>query len=78
MHKIIFEKWWNNDNKVFSIINYKEPWREHGIKPHIRFGTNGAKKKNGDYCLDVTFVIGYILISYTNYDLQGERRRREK
>ena len=32
---MIFEKWWNNDTKVFQIINYKKAWKENGNKPRI-------------------------------------------
>lgn len=28
--KMIFEKWWHNDTKVFQIINYKKAWKENG------------------------------------------------
>ena len=44
--KKIFEKWWNNGNKVFEIINYKKEWKEVGNPTLLRFRTNGAKRKN--------------------------------
>ncbi len=69
--KAIFEKWWDNESKVFQITNYKKDWKEVGNPPLLRFRTNGAKKRNGDTCLDVHLEIGYTVFNYTNYNLQG-------
>lgn len=66
----IYEKWWNNGNKVFEIINYKQAWKENGNKPRFSFGTNGARKRKGNSCLDVNLYIGYISFNYTNFNLQ--------
>ena len=66
---IIFEKWWSNDTKVFSIINYKKSWKENGNKPRIDFFENGGRKRNGDKCFDVTLIIGYTIFNYCNYGL---------
>ena len=68
----IFEKWFDNGNKVFQIINYKKDWKQNGNKPIISFKTNGAKKNKGDKCLDINIWIGYTNINYTNYDLQNK------
>lgn len=68
--KVIFQKWWNNSNKQFSIINFKKPWKEVGNPPLFRFRTNGGRRKNGDRCLDVFLEIGYTVFNYTNFDLQ--------
>lgn len=62
---IIFEHWFGN--KVFSITNYKQSWKENGNKPRLSFFTNGAKKQNGDKCLDVHLIIGYTIFNYCNY-----------
>lgn len=70
--KTIFVKWWNKGNKCFSIINYKKVWKGLGISPLLRFRTNGAKKKNGDTCLDIHLEIGYTVFNYTNFNLQGK------
>ena len=35
----------------------------------FKFFTNGAKKKNGDNCLDVELIVGYLIINYVNYNL---------
>lgn len=72
MSKIIFEKWWNKGNKVFSIINYKKDWKENGTKPLLSYRNNGGKEKYGDNCFDSTLIIGYTVISYTNYGLNGK------
>lgn len=69
---IIIDKWFSNGNKNFSIINYKKVWKEVGNKPRIHFSTNGARKRSGDKCLDISLTIGYIIINYTNFDLQGD------
>jgi len=66
--KTLFQRWWENGNRQFSINNYKKSWNENGNKPRIKFFTNGAKKKNKkDTCLDVTLIIGYTIINYTNF-----------
>jgi hypothetical protein len=71
--KKIFEKWWNNGNKCFSIRNYRKAWKENGNKPRIDIWTNGAKKSNPkDTCFDATLIIGYTIINYTNFALQGK------
>ena len=67
--KIIFERWWKNGTKYFGILNYKKYW----IKPQFSFRTNGAKKRKGDKCFDCTLTIGYTVITYTNFNLQGRR-----
>lgn len=76
--KTIFEKWWDNGNKQFSIISYKKPWKEVGNPPLLRFRTNGGKKKNGDRCLDVFLEIGYTVFNYTNFNLQNSGKKNEK
>lgn len=68
---VIFDIWWGKDcRKNFSIINYKEAWKEAGNKPRISFYENGGRRKNGDWCFDVFLTVGYIIINYTNFDLQ--------
>lgn len=48
------------DNKHFVITNYKESWKEGGIKPCLRVQTNGSVKGNPEHtCLDTSLVIGY-------------------
>ena len=67
--KIIFEKWWDNENKYFGIRNYKRAWKENGNKPRLEFFTNGAKKRNPkDTCHDVSLIVGYTIINYTNFN----------
>lgn len=67
--KKIFERWWANDTRCFSIINYRQGWKENDNKPRLSFHTNGAKKKRKeDTCLNVTFIIGYIVFNYTNFN----------
>ena len=67
--KMVFEKWWDNDSKCLAIRNYKKSWKVNGNKPMLKFWTNGAKKRNPkDTCLDVHLIIGYTIISYTNFN----------
>ena len=66
--KTIFEKWWGNTTKVFSIINYRKVWKEVGNPPLLRLRTNGATRKNGATCLDVHLEIGYTVFNYTNFN----------
>lgn len=70
--KVIFEKWWKKNTKCFSIINYKKAWKENGNKPRLCFHSNGGKNKNGDRCYDCSFIIGYTIICYTNFNLQKD------
>lgn len=70
--KIIYEKWWKRNHKVISIVNYSEAWKESGNKPCVAIRTNGARKRKGDRCLDVSITIGYIVINYVNFSLQGK------
>ena len=70
--KQIFEKWWNRDTRYFRVTNYKKSWKENGNKPKLRIHTNGAKRKNGDKCFDLTVIIGYTIFTYTNFNLQKE------
>lgn len=72
--KKILEIWWKKGSKVFSIINYKRAWKRVGNKPRLDLYTNGAKRKNGDTCFDCNFIIGYTIISYTNFDLQRGKK----
>lgn len=66
--KKIFEFWWAKDTRCFSIINYKTSWKENGNKPRISFHTNGAiKSRPEDTCFDSTLIIGYTIVSYTNF-----------
>lgn len=71
--KKIFEKWWHRDTKVFSIINYKKSWKKNGIKPRLCICHNGASRKNGDTCFDISLIVGYTVFNYTNFDLQKRR-----
>ena len=41
--KCIYEKWWDNTTKVFSIRNYKDVWKKNGNKPRIQFFENGGR-----------------------------------
>lgn len=67
----IIQKWWNKGNKQFSITYTRKSWKARDIKPKYLFFTNGGKKKNGDTCFDLTIVIGYTIINYTNFNLGG-------
>ena len=68
--KILFEKWWCNNTKVFQITNYKELWKENGTKPMLKLFHNGGKKKNGDIVFDISLIVGYTIFNYTDWDLQ--------
>lgn len=68
--KKIYEKWWDNGNKVFQITNYKKSWKEVGNPPLFRLRTNGARKSKGDKCLDIQLEIGYTVFNYCNFNLR--------
>lgn len=73
--KVIFQKWFDNETKQFSIINYKKSWKENGNKPRLDFYTNGAKRGNiKDSCLDIHLVIGYTIFNYTNFNYNHKFR----
>lgn len=67
---IIIDVWWKKYSKNLIIHNHKKAWKAVGNKPRINFHTNGGKRKNGDWCLDVKLTVGYTIINYTNFDLQ--------
>lgn len=77
-HEVIFDKWWDNDNKNISLLNYRKPWKENGNPPMFRIRTNGAKKKNGDSCFDLFIHFGYLILIYTNFNLQGKKHIADK
>lgn len=68
--RIIFEKWWADDTKVFQIINYKKVWKENGNKPRITIFENGGRRKKGDKCFDFHLILGYTIFNYCNYALE--------
>lgn len=63
--KIIFEKWWNNGNKIIQLISYKDSW----VKPDFWIHENGARKKNGDKCFSFNINFFYWHFGYTNFNL---------
>ena len=71
-YKTYFDIWWNQSSKNISILNYKDVWRKNKIKPMLKVRTNGAKRKNGDGCFELFIYIGYMVINYTNFNLQGK------
>lgn len=71
--KTIFQKWWDKDNKQFSIISYRDSWSQNGTGRIWRVRSNGAKKRNGDTCFDFFVELGYMVINYTNFNLQNIR-----
>lgn len=72
----LFDKWWSNGNKNFSIRWMYKIWKANRVGPFWRFRTNDAKKSRPeDTCLDVYLELGYLVFNYTNFDLQGKRRK---
>lgn len=71
--KKIFEFWWRNGTKVFQIINYRKAWKECGNKPRVFLHENGGRRKKGDTCFDISLILGYTVLNYTNFDLQRLR-----
>lgn len=69
MRREILNKHFKNSNSFFTIINYKEPWKENNITPFIELRTNGWRNTNHS-CIDINLILGYLTISYTNYDYQ--------
>lgn len=65
--------WFAKGTKHIGLINYKKPWKENGNKPMWEIRTNGARKKNGDTCLDFFIHLGYLVFNYTNFELQGRK-----
>lgn len=71
--KILYEKWWDNGNKVFQIINYKKDWKENGNEPRISLFENGGRKRKGDNCFDINLIVGYTNFNYTHYNMQRKK-----
>ena len=74
---VLFQKWWNNESKQLSISWYRKAWSENGTGMIWRFRTNGARKNNpADRCLDVYLELGYLVLNYTDFNLQNENQVR--
>ena len=71
--KKIVEFWWQKGNKCFQITNYRKAWKENGNKPRLCIHHNSAKRSKGDTCFDISLIIGYTVINYTNFNLQRRR-----
>lgn len=69
--------WFDNSEKSISFNWVRKGWKEVGNKPRITFHENGGRKKNGDKCFDCTLCIGYLLLSYTNWNIQKKRGERD-
>lgn len=72
--KEIIVKTWDNGNKWLGVYDYKKPWKKNKIKPAFKIGTNGARRSKGDTCLDCHIILGYLVINYTDFNLQRRRR----
>lgn len=70
-HKVIFEKWFDKDNRVISLINFKKPWKENGNPPMFKIRTNGGRKRHGDNCFDFYIHFGYLVFNYCHYNMQN-------
>lgn len=46
-------------------------WKTNNVQPLWGYRDNGAKKLQGDKCLDANFGIGYLQINYVNWNLQS-------
>jgi len=66
MYKI-FEKWFNNNNNVISLINYKKSWSVNGVGRQFCMFTN--KATINDKCFSFTFQINYFNFNITLYDM---------
>lgn len=71
--KNIFCIW--HGNKNWTLTNYKAPWNENGVKPQFFIRTNGAKRRNGDTCFDLSIAFMWWIFNYTNFDLQGRKKQ---
>lgn len=72
--KLIFEKWFDHGTKYIGLHSYKDSWE----KPQFWCHNNGAKKKNGDRCFDFNCHFFYLAFEYTNWDLQGFKKTKNK
>jgi len=70
---MIFQKWFANDTKQFSISYHRKSWKKVGNKPRINFFTNGALKDKKATCLDINLIIGYTIFNYTNFNFRGKK-----
>lgn len=80
------DKWFDNGNKLISIMNWK-PIRKRNLKeypndPDVNvkrqwgIHTNGAKRGNPRHsCLDWTLNLGHISINYVNFNYNAKYRK---
>jgi hypothetical protein len=54
-------------SKCISVSWLRKPWIQNGNKPRICTHYNGAVK-GVDSCYDRSWIIGYLIISYTNWN----------
>ena len=66
------KKFSNNtsDSKLISIHWAYAALKNNTHFPRFDITHNGAKRKNGDTCLDTSLRLGYLFITYTDFDLQ--------
>lgn len=61
-----FTVWFSNNTKCIGAAWYRKPWKEYGNPPRLTTHYNGAKK-GIDTCYDRSWIIGYLVINYTNF-----------
>lgn len=73
--KKYIDKWFSNNEKNLTIINFKNAWKENGIKPFLRCRTNGAVKGIHS-CFSLTITLFYLDICYTDFNYNKKERRK--
>lgn len=59
---------WMTPTRSISINYARKQWA-----PRLSFHENGGRKNNGDSCFDCSLIIGTIIFSYTNWNLQNNK-----
>jgi hypothetical protein len=59
--------------KCFGIGWLYKWWSKNGTGPKWGYRDNGAKKSQGDTCLDQTLSIGYLILNHVNWNLQKRK-----
>lgn len=75
-HPHSYSLWfWRDSNKryhskTFTVSWMRKYWKDNPEQLQYGYRDNGAKKENGDTCLDATLSIGYLQFNYINWNLQ--------
>lgn len=70
------EIWWKYGARYLQVRNMARVWRAVGKRPAWVCRTNGGRAEDA-VCFERHLVIGYLVITYINFDVQKVKRKAE-